>query len=174
MASNMDNRSWKLPAGDFADGDYIPTYALTVNSKTATYQRQTAGANTPGDTSDDTYVTETGIKDIYNWSDAGITESKLKLQYTTQTSADEARPTSIELNSLQEYENPTGKELDGTTTNDGSFDIPANQYSKIRVYVWMEGQDPDCINYASLGAGMTLNLGFSKGEYEPNDDENQK
>ena len=28
----------------------------------------------------------------------------------------------------------------------------------------MEGQDPDCINYASLGGGLTLNLGLSKGE----------
>ena len=45
---------------------------------------------------------------------------------------------------------------------DSKFTIKANQYQKIRIYFWMEGQDPDCINEASLGGGLTLDIGFSK------------
>ena len=30
------------------------------------------------------------------------------------------------------------------------------------MYVWLEGQDVDCINYASLGGSMTINVGLSK------------
>ena len=45
---------------------------------------------------------------------------------------------------------------------DTTFTIKPNQYQKIRIYFWMEGQDPDCINAASLGGGLTLDIGISK------------
>ena len=32
----------------------------------------------------------------------------------------------------------------------------------MKMYVWLEGQDVDCINYASLGGNVTLNVGLSK------------
>lgn len=44
----------------------------------------------------------------------------------------------------------------------GQFTIPANTYVKMRIYVWLEGQDVDCLNHASLGGGVNLNVGFSK------------
>ena len=47
---------------------------------------------------------------------------------------------------------------DGTS----NFSIAPGKYVKMRVYVWLEGQDVDCINYASLGGGMTINVGLSK------------
>ena len=36
------------------------------------------------------------------------------------------------------------------------------------MYIWLEGQDPDCVNYASHGGGITLNLGLCKGEVAAN------
>lgn len=86
------------------------------------------------------------IADVYDWATpaAGLTR-----QNTTQTTT-AARDASIELMSV----------TNGTTP----IEIIANQYQKARVYVWIEGQDPDCINYASLGGGLTLNLGLSKPE----------
>lgn len=48
------------------------------------------------------------------------------------------------------------------TAGSGDFTIPANKYVKMRIYVWLEGQDVDCLNTASLGGGVTLNIGFSK------------
>lgn len=87
------------------------------------------------------------IADVYDWATpaAGLTR-----QNTTQTTAADTSDASIELMSVTDGAAP--------------IELLANQYQKARVYVWIEGQDPDCINYASLGGGLTLNLGLSKPE----------
>lgn len=147
---------------DFSATNYLPTYALTGASVGVTYQGvQTAGADTP-ETEDDRYETVVGIKDIFNWSETAIATSKLKLQRTTQTAADTARPNPIDLRSILEVSGKRTTNSDGVEVADNAFDIEPNQYHKMRIYVWIEGQDPDCINYASLGGGLTLDLGFSK------------
>ena len=43
------------------------------------------------------------------------------------------------------------------------FSIAPNCVIRLRVYVWLEGQDVDCINYASHGGGVTVNIGLVKG-----------
>ena len=47
-----------------------------------------------------------------------------------------------------------------------NFCLPANRICKMRIYVWLEGQDVDCINYASHGGGVTVNIGLVKGSEE--------
>ena len=47
---------------------------------------------------------------------------------------------------------------DGTT----DFEIVKNAITKLRVYVWLEGQDVDTTNYASHGGGITVNIGLVK------------
>ena len=32
----------------------------------------------------------------------------------------------------------------------------------MRMYIWLEGQDVDCINYASLGGNVKIDVGLSK------------
>ena len=133
------------------DGDYImskfdtddklPTYALTADSK-------------PGTVGDGKTV---HISDVYDWATPA---TGVKKQFTLQTdaytgSAPTMRAESIDLVSTKKLEtNPAA--------TDTQFTITPNQYQKIRVYFWMEGQDPDCINAASLGGGLELNIGFSK------------
>ena len=114
----------------------MPTYGLTSGSTTATYTP--AGA----------VSAVTGIADIYDWSDTGVAESKVAKQYTLQTTtAGISEPTQLV------------SAKDGTT----EFSIAAGEYHKVRLYIWLEGQDVDCINYASLGGGIELDFGFSKG-----------
>ena len=48
--------------------------------------------------------------------------------------------------------------------NNQDFKIESNKVSKIRVYVWLEGQDPDCDTDASQGGGIEVNIGLTKGE----------
>ena len=43
------------------------------------------------------------------------------------------------------------------------FQMLKNTVVKCRLYVWLEGQDPDCINFASHGSGVHLDLGLVKG-----------
>ena len=65
--------------------------------------------------------------------------------------------------------NTTGYSTDNggvklVSVKDGStaFSIKPNRYIHMRMYVWIEGQDVDCINYASLGGAVTINVGLSK------------
>lgn len=92
------------------------------------------------------------IKNIYDWKATPTTPGdagKLKMQYTVQTTTDGL---------AKAYNLKSTK--DGTT----NFEIPANKVIKLRVYVWLEGQDVDCTNYASHGGGIDLDIGLIKGE----------
>lgn len=93
------------------------------------------------------------IADVYDWATPA---TGLTLQQTTQTT-DATRDESIDLKSVK--------------TGNAPIQIIANQYQKLRVYVWIEGQDPDCVNYASLGKSLTLDLGLSKPENGGNAEE---
>lgn len=137
---NSKANSLKLLANDNT------TYGLTANA--AGISPFTDGKKLPTYALTAASKTAGTIADVYDWKTpaAGLTK-----QNTTQTTAADTRSASIDLMSVK----------DGTTP----IEMIANQYQKVRVYVWIEGQDPDCINYASLGQGLTLNLGLSKPEH---------
>ena len=40
--------------------------------------------------------------------------------------------------------------------------LAPNSITKLRVYVWIEGQDVDNYDFASLGAKISVNFGFTK------------
>ena len=127
------------------------TYQLTANA--AGISTFTNGKKLPTYALTATSKTTGTIKDVYDWKNNPTTTGLTKqntTQTVAQTGADDARPAPIDLMSAS----------NGTTP----VTIIANQYQKMRIYVWIEGQDPDCINYASLGQGLTLNLGLSKPE----------
>jgi len=60
---------------------------------------------------------------------------------------------------------PAGTRATQNMTNiDGSvFGLKPNTMSKVRVYIWLEGQDPDCIDLASTGGKLDIDLKFTKG-----------
>ena len=86
------------------------------------------------------------LENVYNWGDTPATG--LVKQNTNQTANTGFTGEFIELKSTK----------DGTS----SFSIDPGKYVRLRMYVWLEGQDVDCINYASLGGSMTINVGLSK------------
>lgn len=143
-----DNTAYGLTAdtntniSKFADGKALPTYALTSLSLPETI----------GD------GTTVHIADVYDWrttTDSITTDAKgVKKQFTLQTD-DQTRAASVDLKSVKKLETDAA-------AADTTFTIKPNQYQKIRIYFWMEGQDPDCINAASLGGGLTLDIGISK------------
>ena len=113
--------------------DAIPTFALTSASAAATeVDGATAGS----------------IANIYDWATPA---TGLQKQVTLQTANTGVGNDPVQLISV-------------TSTDDSAvnFSIAPGEYHKIRMYVWLEGQDVDCINYASLGGGITLNVGLSK------------
>ena len=100
------------------------------------------------------------IDDIYIWNG---TEGALSEQMVIQTTAKSANDYTV-------AEGVKNLISTASTSYDSSglknFTIPANTICRLRVYVWLEGQDVDCINYASHGGGVTVNIGLVKGEDE--------
>lgn len=85
--------------------------------------------------------------DVYNWAtdNTYLTETK-----TVQTVTESTTSPYLD------------KHYDLKDTNEQDFKLAANAITKLRVYVWIEGQDPDCENYASQGGGIEINLGLAK------------
>ena len=114
-----------------------------------------AGANFTATTQMDTYALKSNsigatIADIYKWDG---TESNLAVQNVLQTTK-----------SADDYTISEGvQNLVSTSNGTSTFGIAPNAISRIRIYLWLEGQDVDCINYASHGGGIRVNIGLVKG-----------
>ena len=66
------------------------------------------------------------------------------------------------------YFTDTMKNLTGT--NRPTFmTLAPNSITKLRVYIWLEGQDVDNYDFASLGAKIRVNFGFTKERYTETD-----
>ena len=144
VATIVENTLIKFSAtdkGKYTLGAAVGAYNKIVDNQVLpTYALTTASA------------TAGSIADVYDWATPA---TGLTLQNTTQTTDEfgtEGHEDSIDLNSVKLGDA-------GAVT---PITMVANQYQKLRVYVWIEGQDPDCINYASLGKSLTLDLGLSK------------
>jgi len=71
---------------------------------------------------------------------------------------------------LTAYDYFTDTEKDETGTDRDSFmTLAPNSITKIRVYVYIEGQDVDNYDFASIGKKITVNFGFTKERFEPTD-----
>lgn len=91
------------------------------------------------------------INNIYKWDG---TENLLAKQNVLQT-------TKV---SESDYKIKEGvQNLKSTTDGQTDFTIKASRISRVRIYLWLEGQDVDCINYASHGGGIKVNIGLVKG-----------
>ncbi len=95
------------------------------------------------------------INDIYKWDGS---ESQIAKQYTLQTKLTAKESTSVDY-ALEDGVQNLVSAKDGTT----EFGISPSRISRIRIYVWLEGQDVDCINWASHGGGIKVNIGLVKG-----------
>lgn len=121
-----------------------------------------AGASFNATTQMDTYALTDNSKgqsiaDIYKWDGTETLVQKQNVLQTTKTSAgDDDTPADY---SIAEGVQNLVSTSDGTT----EFGIAPNKICRIRIYVWLEGQDVDCINYASHGGGVRVNIGLVKG-----------
>ena len=102
------------------------------------------------------------LTDVYNHT---VDATKVTLQKTlktklkfTDTDATKPENYNIVTTSYQDRQLIVAdSEKDNT-----NFAIPANATVRVRVYVWLEGQDVDCIANASHGKGVNLVIGLEK------------
>ena len=151
---------WEPNADDHVDYIVKNNNKITWSASDASaYATKTLDDGTKGfdtTTKMPTYALKTSavgqtINDIYMWNG---TEANLARQYTLQTTK-----TSTTDYTIKEGVQNLVKATDGTT----AFGIAPNKITRIRVYLWLEGQDVDCINYASHGGGVKVNIGLVKG-----------
>ena len=60
------------------------------------------------------------------------------------------------------------KNLEGTQ-RPTFMTLAPNSITKVRVYVWIEGQDIDNYDFAQLGKEISINFGFTKERYTEDD-----
>ena len=74
---------------------------------------------------------------------------------------------------LVSYDYFTDTEKDKRGMQRPSFmTLAPNSITKVRVYIWIEGQDIDNYDFAQLGKTIQINFGFTKERFAPNDLEN--
>lgn len=67
-----------------------------------------------------------------------------------------------------QYFTDTQKDLEGTARPSFMFLAP-NSITKVRIYIYIEGQDIDNYEFAAMGKKVTINFGFTKERFEPGD-----
>ncbi len=67
-----------------------------------------------------------------------------------------------------DYFTDTEKNIAGTARPE-FMSLAPNSITKVRVYIYLEGQDVDNYDFASLGKQISVNFGFTKERYETSD-----
>ena len=144
--SEADRTAFGLTSNRFAANSAIPTYALTKKALATT-------ADTPK-----------VITDIYNWDTTAATGAGLARQFTLQTpNTGVSSTTGAGVDKNINYDDTQGAvKLVSAKDGKSEFSIEPGKYVRMRMYIWLEGQDVDCINYASLGGNVKIDVGLSK------------
>ena len=111
----------------------------------------------------DTYAVNgkaASLENVYNIADEGVTK-----QVTCRTQKTSETNYKINTTSAVVGADRVGKPINLTNTRGQEFQITSNSVSKLRVYLWLEGQDVDCINVASQGGGIELDLGLTRDDF---------
>ena len=116
---------------------------VTAGNSIATYALKETATTSPSsiDNIYDTTSTKLGIQNTFK-TDNTKNAAGIVTDYRVKTT--DSKPLDI-------------KNITGT-----DFELTPNSITRLRVYVWLEGQDVDCINVASQGGGIEMDLGLTK------------
>ena len=108
----------------------------------------------------------TTIDNVFDWSNANMKKTPT-LQTTTTygTGTDVLNGFTVE--GVQNLITTDSTAADPSATGDANYEVltlAANSVTRFRVYVYIEGQDPDCDTDASQGGGIEVNIALTKGE----------
>ncbi len=119
--------------------------AATTFFRTYTLNADASGTMNQVDTADGKYYATDEV--------AGVTEggtiTGLSQPYTLATAGTVASTVDL-------------VDVSSTDANPVQLTIPGNKISKARVYIWLEGQDPDCNDTASTGRSIDISMSFTK------------
>ena len=118
-----------------------------------------------------TYAANTTTYATY---DTAVNRSVAALAQTTSaetaTAAEAAKTTARADYKLVDFPYFTDTMKNLTSTSRPTFmTLAPNSITKVRVYIWIEGQDIDNYDFASLGKKISINFGFTKERYTEED-----
>ena len=119
-----------------SDGAYTTNACTALSSTTRTYPIKAA-------------ITSEDNVDIYD----GLNS------YTANTSG-----TNAKLSSLVTYKTPGS--ADAYTESSQLFKLAGNSITRVRVYIWLEGQDPDNYDIIAKDNNVSVKFGFTKDRYD--------
>ena len=110
----------------------------------------------------------------YATYDTAVNRSVAALAQTTSaetaTAAETAKTTARADYKLVDFPYFTDTMKNLTSTSRPTFmKLAPNSITKVRVYIWIEGQDIDNYDFASLGRKISINFGFTKERYTETD-----
>ena len=141
-----------------SDGTAYPTYAINrVIGATSTTDIYDGLNNYTTNVTNKTINGEFGAVDPVTGKDQYATSDKDLFAYKTFTDADKMIG-----------EGETGP-TDGKNQRPTFITLAPNSITKIRVYVYIEGQDVDNFDLASIGKRINVQFGFTKDRYDFND-----
>lgn len=128
------------------------------------YTSNTCGVVENG-TSYDTYAINRAIDytdrvDVYDGTDYN--------GYTNTTKADMTDATDTAPLFAYDYFTDSEKIQNGMARPE-LITLAPNSITKVRIYVWIEGQDIDNYDFASIGKQITVNFGFTKERFDENE-----
>ena len=143
-----------------------------INDVTAASSYETGACETVADGSAyDTYAISRPITiddevNLYDGADYNTFGSNT-VPYATYAAADTATKAKYKLVNF-DYFTDTEKVLNGNQRKE-FMTLAPNSITKLRVYIYIEGQDIDNYDFAQLGKVITVNFGFTKERYEQSD-----
>ncbi len=110
----------------------------------------------------------------YATYDAAVNRNAAALAQTDDaekaTAAEAAKTTARAEYKLVDFPYFTDTMKNLTSTERPTFmKLAPNSITKVRVYIWIEGQDVDNYDFASLGKKISINFGFTKERYTEDD-----
>ena len=122
----------------------------------------------------DEYNTYSANTDTYATYAAAVNGTATALAQTNSgeaaTAAEAAKTTARANYKLIDFPYFTDTMKDLTSTARPTFmKLAPNSITKVRVYIWIEGQDIDNYDFASLGKKISINFGFTKERYTEED-----
>ena len=118
-----------------------------------------------------TYEDNTTTYATYDAAVNGTAAAKAQTESAEKATAAEAAKTTARADyKLVDFPYFTDTMKNLTSTSRPTFmKLAPNSITKVRVYIWIEGQDIDNYDFASLGKKISINFGFTKERYTETD-----
>ena len=161
LAASYNSTACSGVANNAANKTYAISRVINIADNVDIYDGEQYNTYTDNTTTYATYAT------AVNGTSAALAQTT---SAEAATAAETAKTTARAAYKLVDYPYFTDTMKNLTSTSRPTFmTLAPNSITKVRVYIWIEGQDIDNYDFASLGKKISVNFGFTKERYTETD-----